>query len=65
MGRRAFRGGPAKVAVVSSGLYGTNQRVVGGGLLRDGTFHDPVDEADRLRAEIAGAIEACASCGGR
>ena len=45
-----FRGGPAKVAVVSSGLYGT----VSGSSVADcyatGTFTIPDDEEDRLPA---------------
>jgi len=60
-----FRGGPAKVAVVSSGLYGT----VSGSSVADcyatGTFTIPLMKKIGYRPEIAGAIEACASCGGR
>jgi TRAP transporter 4TM/12TM fusion protein len=59
-----FRGGPAKVAVVSSGLYGT----VSGSSVADcyatGTFTIPLMKRIGYRPEIAGAIEACASCGG-
>jgi len=59
-----FRGGPAKVAVVSSGLYGT----VSGSSVADcyatGTFTIPLMKKIGYRPEIAGAIEACASCGG-
>jgi TRAP transporter 4TM/12TM fusion protein len=59
-----FRGGPAKVAVVSSGLYGT----VSGSSVADcyatGTFTIPMMKKIGYRPEIAGAIEACASCGG-
>ncbi|HTO13713.1 MAG TPA: TRAP transporter fused permease subunit [Candidatus Binatia bacterium] len=59
-----FRGGPAKVAVVSSGLYGT----ISGSSVADcyatGTFTIPLMKRIGYRAEIAGAIEACASCGG-
>jgi len=59
-----FRGGPAKVAVVSSGLYGT----VSGSSVADcyatGTFTIPLMKRIGYRPEIAAAIEACASCGG-
>jgi TRAP transporter 4TM/12TM fusion protein len=59
-----FRGGPAKVAVVSSGLYGT----ISGSSVADcyatGTFTIPLMKRIGYRAEIAAAIEACASCGG-
>jgi TRAP transporter 4TM/12TM fusion protein len=59
-----FRGGPAKVAVVSSALYGT----VSGSSVADcyatGSFTIPLMKRIGYRPEIAGAIEACASCGG-
>jgi TRAP transporter 4TM/12TM fusion protein len=59
-----FRGGPAKVAVLSSGLYGT----ISGSSVADcyatGTFTIPLMKRIGYRAEIAGAIEATASCGG-
>src|SRR5205814_6752361 len=59
-----FRGGPAKVAVVSSGLYGT----VSGSSVADcyatGTFTIPLMKKIGYRPEIAGAIEASASCRG-
>ncbi|OLE36890.1 MAG: hypothetical protein AUG00_09570 [Candidatus Rokubacteria bacterium 13_1_20CM_2_70_7] len=59
-----FRGGPAKVAVVSSALYGT----ISGSSVADcyatGTFTIPLMKKIGYRPEIAGAIEAAASCGG-
>ena len=59
-----FRGGPAKVAVVSSALYGT----VSGSSVADcyatGTFTIPLMKKIGYRPEIAAAIEATASCGG-
>lgn len=59
-----YRGGPAKVAVLSSGLYGT----VSGSSVADcyatGTFTIPLMKRIGYRPEIAGAIEATASCGG-
>src|SRR5512145_91253 len=59
-----YRGGPAKVAVVSSGLYGT----ISGSSVADcyatGTFTIPLMKRIGYRPEIAAAIEATASCGG-
>lgn len=59
-----FRGGPAKVAVVSSALYGT----VSGSSVADcyatGSFTIPMMKKIGYKPEIAGAIEATASCGG-
>ena len=59
-----FRGGPAKVAVVSSGLYGT----ISGSSVADcyatGTLSIPLMKKIGYRPEVAGAIEATASCGG-
>jgi TRAP transporter 4TM/12TM fusion protein len=59
-----FRGGPAKVAVVSSGLYGT----ISGSSVADcyatGSFTIPLMKKIGYPPEIAGAIEATASCGG-
>jgi TRAP transporter 4TM/12TM fusion protein len=59
-----FRGGPAKVAVLSSGLYGT----ISGSSVADcyatGSFSIPLMKKIGYRPEIAGAIEATASCGG-
>jgi TRAP transporter 4TM/12TM fusion protein len=59
-----YRGGPAKVAVVSSALYGT----VSGSSVADcyatGTFTIPLMKKIGYRPEIAAAIEATASCGG-
>jgi TRAP transporter 4TM/12TM fusion protein len=59
-----FRGGPAKVAVVSSGLYGT----ISGSSVADcyatGSFSIPLMKRIGYKPEIAGAIEATASCGG-
>ena len=59
-----YRGGPAKVAVVSSGLYGT----ISGSSVADcyatGSFSIPLMKKIGYKPEIAGAIEATASCGG-
>jgi TRAP transporter 4TM/12TM fusion protein len=59
-----YRGGPAKVAVVSSGLYGT----ISGSSVADcyatGSFSIPLMKKIGYKPEIAAAIEATASCGG-
>ena len=59
-----YRGGPAKVAVLSSGLYGT----ISGSSVADcyatGTFTIPLMKKIGYKPEIAAAIEATASCGG-
>src|SRR5438094_3857616 len=59
-----FRGGPAKVAVLSSGLYGT----ISGSSVADcyatGTFTIPLMKKIGYKPEIAAGIEATASCGG-
>jgi TRAP transporter 4TM/12TM fusion protein len=59
-----YRGGPAKVAVVSSGLYGT----ISGSSVADcyatGSFSIPLMKRIGYKPEIAAAIEATASCGG-
>jgi TRAP transporter 4TM/12TM fusion protein len=59
-----FRGGPAKVAVVSSGLYGT----ISGSSVADcyatGSFSIPLMKRIGYKPGIAAAIEATASCGG-
>ncbi|HEX9819728.1 MAG TPA: TRAP transporter fused permease subunit [Methylomirabilota bacterium] len=59
-----FRGGPAKVAVVSSGLYGTVSGSSVADVYATGTFTIPLMKKIGYRAEIAAAIEATASCGG-
>src|SRR5437667_7634081 len=59
-----FRGGPAKVAVLSSGLYGT----ISGSSVADcyatGTFTIPLMKKIGYKPEIAAGIEATASWGG-
>ncbi|MBI3129581.1 MAG: TRAP transporter fused permease subunit [Candidatus Tectomicrobia bacterium] len=60
-----LRGGPAKAAVVSSGLVGT---VVGSGaanIVITGTFTIPLMKRIGFPAHYAGAVEAVASLGGQ
>lgn len=59
-----FRGGPAKVAVVSSALYGTVSGSSVADVYATGTFTIPLMKKIGYRPEIAAAIEATASCGG-
>src|SRR5205814_5849867 len=59
-----FRGGPAKVAVVSSGLYCTISGSSAADCYATGSFTIPLMKRIGYKPEIAGAIEACASCGG-
>jgi TRAP transporter 4TM/12TM fusion protein len=59
-----FRGGPAKVAVVSSAMYGTVSGSSVADVYATGTFTIPLMKRIGYRPEIAGAIEATASCGG-
>jgi len=59
-----FRGGPAKVAVVSSAMYGTVSGSSVADVYATGVFTIPLMKRIGYRPEIAGAIEATASCGG-
>lgn len=60
-----FRGGPAKVAVVSSGLVGS---IMGSGIANvttTGSFTIPMMKRIGYKPHIAGAVEAAASTGGQ
>jgi len=59
-----FRGGPAKVAVVSSGLFGSITGSVISNVATTGAFTIPMMKKSGYSADNAGAIEACASTGG-
>ncbi len=59
-----FRGGPAKVAVVSSAMYGTISGSSVADVYATGSFTIPMMKRIGYRPDIAGAIEATASCGG-
>ena len=65
---RAFtgsaRGGPAKVAVVASSLFGTISGMAIANIYGTGTFTIPMMKKLGYRKEFAGAIEAVASTGG-
>ena len=58
-------GGPAKVAVLSSGLMGTVSGSSVGNVAGTGEFTIPMMKKLGYRAEFAGAVEAAASTGGQ
>ena len=62
LGRR--RGGPAKVAVVSSGFFGSLSGSVVSNVLSTGTMTIPAMKRAGYRPSYAAAVEACASTGG-
>jgi TRAP transporter 4TM/12TM fusion protein len=59
------RGGPAKVAVVASGLFGTINGSSVANVVGTGTFTIPLMKSIGYKPHFAGATEACASCGGQ
>ena len=59
------RGGPAKVAVVASGLFGSISGSAVANVVGTGTFTIPLMKKIGYRAEFAGATEAVASSGGQ
>jgi TRAP transporter 4TM/12TM fusion protein len=60
----AFRGGPAKVAIVASGLFGSMSGSVVSNVLSTGVVTIPTMKRTGFRPEVAAAIEATASTGG-
>ncbi|GLQ07179.1 TRAP transporter permease [Sneathiella chinensis] len=58
------RGGPAKVAIFSSGLFGSMSGGPVTNVLTTGSLTIPAMRSIGVRAKTAGAIEACASTGG-
>ncbi|MFH1087063.1 MAG: TRAP transporter fused permease subunit [Chloroflexota bacterium] len=59
------RGGPAKVAVVASALFGAVSGSATANVVGTGTFTIPLMKKIGYRPAEAGAIEACASTGGQ
>ncbi|MEX2643077.1 MAG: TRAP transporter permease [Acetobacterales bacterium] len=59
------RGGPAKVAVISSALMGTINGTSAGNVVATGTFTIPLMKRVGYPAQTAAAIEAAASTGGQ
>lgn len=60
-----FRGGPAKIAVVASGFFGSISGSVVGNVVATGTFTIPLMKKNGFEPETAGAVEAAASTGGQ
>lgn len=58
------RGGPAKVSVVASGLFGTISGSAVANVAADGWITIPTMKKTGYSAEYASAVEACASAGG-
>ncbi|MFQ5802748.1 MAG: TRAP transporter permease [Candidatus Methylomirabilales bacterium] len=63
MGR--FRGGPAKIAVLASSLFGTMSGSAVANVASTGVVTIPLMKNTGYRAHVAGAIEAAASNGGQ
>jgi len=63
MGR--FRGGPAKMAIVSSSLFGTISGSAVANVVVDGTMTIPMMKKSGYPPHIAAAVEATASTGGQ
>ncbi len=59
-----FRGGPAKVAVVASGFFGSLSGGIVSNIVATGSFTIPTMKRMGYPAHYAGAIETCASMGG-
>ena len=59
-----FRGGPAKVAVVGSGFFGSMSGSAVANVVGTGSFTIPAMKKVGFHPEYAGAVEACASTGG-
>ena len=60
-----FRGGPAKMAVIGSALFGTVSGSAVANVVGTGTFTIPLMKRVGYRPEFAGAVEATASTGGQ
>jgi TRAP transporter 4TM/12TM fusion protein len=63
MGR--YRGGPAKIAILGSSLFGTISGSTVSNVLTVGVVTIPLMKRAGYRAHLAAAIEACASTGGQ
>ena len=60
-----YRGGPAKIAVVASGIFGTISGSSVANVVSTGAFTIPMMKRTGYRSEFAGAVEAVASTGGQ
>ncbi len=63
MGR--YRGGPAKIAILGSSLFGTISGNVVSNVVTVGVVTIPLMRRSGFKAHLAAAIEACASTGGQ
>ena len=63
MGR--YRGGPAKIAVLASSLFGTISGTAVSNVVTTGIVTIPLMRNNGYRREVAGAVEAVASTGGQ
>lgn len=61
----AYRGGPAKVAVIASALFGTVSGNSVANVVTSGTFTIPLMKSVGYSNKFAGAVEATASTGGQ
>ncbi len=59
-----YRGGPAKVAVIGSALFGSISNSAVANVVITGSVTIPMMKRIGYRPEVAGAVEACASTGG-
>ena len=59
------RGGPAKIAVVSSGMFGSISGVAAANVYATGTFTIPLMKRLGYEKQFAGSVEAAASTGGQ
>lgn len=59
-----FRGGPAKVAVIASGFFGSMSGSVISNVITTGSITIPAMKKIGYKPSMAGAVEACASTGG-
>jgi len=60
-----YRGGPAKVAVVASGFFGSISGSAIANVVGTGTFTIPLMKKTGYPSHFAAAVEACASTGGQ
>jgi len=60
----SFRGGPAKISIFSSGLFGTISGSAVANVMVDGWYTIPLMKRLGYRPHFAGAVEAVASTGG-
>ena len=59
------RGGPAKIAIIASGIFGTISGSAVANVVSTGTFTIPMMKRTGYRGEFSGAVEAVSSTGGQ